>query len=70
MTPDKKIAQGFESVVLATSDGKVITGVLRGEDDKELRLITAEGQPSPSPRTRSRTASAARRPCPPTSSAS
>ena len=43
VTPDKKIAQGFESVVLATTDGKVITGVLRGEDDKQLRLITAEG---------------------------
>ena len=45
MTPDRKIAQGFESVVLATSDGKVVTGVLRGENDKEVRLITAEGQP-------------------------
>jgi len=43
VTPDSKIAQGFESVVLATSDGKVVTGVLRGEDDKQLRLITAEG---------------------------
>ncbi len=28
--PDKQIAQGFESVVLATSDGQVHTGVLRG----------------------------------------
>jgi quinoprotein glucose dehydrogenase len=43
--PNKQIAQGFESVVLATSDGKVETGVLRGEDDKEVRLITAEGHP-------------------------
>jgi quinoprotein glucose dehydrogenase len=43
--PNKQIAQGFESVVLATSDGKVHTGVLRGEDDKEIRLITALGQP-------------------------
>ena len=42
--PNKQIAQGFESIVLATSDGKVITGVLRGEDDKEVRLITAEGK--------------------------
>ncbi len=43
--PNKQIAQGFESVVLATSDGKVITGVFRGEDDKEVRLMTAEGKP-------------------------
>jgi quinoprotein glucose dehydrogenase len=41
--PSKQIAQGFESVVLATTDGKVHTGVLRGEDDHEVRLITAEG---------------------------
>jgi quinoprotein glucose dehydrogenase len=43
--PNKQIAQGFESVILATSDGKVHTGVLRGEDDKEIRLMTAEGKP-------------------------
>jgi quinoprotein glucose dehydrogenase len=43
--PNKQIAQGFESVVLATSDGQVHTGVLRGENDKEVRLITAEGKP-------------------------
>jgi quinoprotein glucose dehydrogenase len=45
VAPDMKIAQGFESVVLATTDGKVITGVLRGEDDKQLRLMTPEGHP-------------------------
>ena len=44
LSPDKKIAQGFESVVLATSDGKVHTGILRGEDAKEVRLMTAEGK--------------------------
>ena len=44
VNPDKQIAQGFESVVIATSDGKVHTGVLRGEDDKEVRLITALGK--------------------------
>jgi quinoprotein glucose dehydrogenase len=43
--PNKQIAQGFESVILATSDGKVHAGVLRGEDDKEIRLMTAEGKP-------------------------
>ncbi|HEX3447896.1 MAG TPA: PVC-type heme-binding CxxCH protein [Isosphaeraceae bacterium] len=43
--PNKQIAQGFESVVLATNDGQVHTGVLRGEDDKEVRLIMADGKP-------------------------
>jgi quinoprotein glucose dehydrogenase len=42
--PNKEIAQGFETIVLATVDGKVITGVFRGEDAKEVRLITAEGK--------------------------
>ena len=42
--PNRQIAQGFESVILATNDGKVHTGVLRGEDDKNIRLITAEGK--------------------------
>lgn len=45
VNPDKQIAQGFESVVVATSDGKVHTGVFRSENDKELRLLTAEGKP-------------------------
>jgi quinoprotein glucose dehydrogenase len=43
--PNKQIAQGFESVVLATADGQVITGVLRGEDARAVHLMTAEGKP-------------------------
>ena len=45
VNPNKKIADGFESVIIATGDGKVHTGILRGEDGKEVRLITAEGKP-------------------------
>src|SRR5262249_34309854 len=44
VNPDKQIAEGFESIVLATSDGKVHTGIFRGEDDKEVHLLTAEGK--------------------------
>src|SRR5262249_61593109 len=43
--PNKQIAEGFESVVLATSDGQVITGVFRGEDARAVHLMTAEGKP-------------------------
>jgi quinoprotein glucose dehydrogenase len=43
--PNKQIAQGFESIVLATSDGQVITGVFRGEDARAVHLMTAEGKP-------------------------
>src|SRR5262249_2399183 len=43
--PNKQIAEGSESVVLATSDGQVITGVFRGEDARAVHLMTAEGKP-------------------------
>ena len=51
--PNKQIARGFESVVLATSDGKDHTGVLRGEDDKEVQADpppwpTCRPRPTPS----------------------
>ncbi len=44
LDPNKQIAQGFESVILATEDGRVITGVFRGEDAKAIHLMTAEGK--------------------------
>lgn len=44
VAPNRKIAEGFETVVVTTTDGKAITGVFKGEDDKELRLATFEGQ--------------------------
>ncbi|MGC1275429.1 MAG: PVC-type heme-binding CxxCH protein [Planctomycetaceae bacterium] len=44
VTPNTKIAEGFESVVLVTSEGKVLTGVKRAEDDKSVTIITAEGK--------------------------
>ena len=44
VNPNKQIAQGFESVVIATSDGKVQTGIFKGEDAREVRLMTAEGK--------------------------
>ena len=44
VNPNKKIAEGFESVIIATGDGHVHTGILRGEDANEVRLITAEGK--------------------------
>lgn len=41
--PNKQIAKGFETVVLTTSRGKVVSGVLKSEDAHEVRLISAEG---------------------------
>jgi quinoprotein glucose dehydrogenase len=45
VTPNKQIAKGFETVVLSLLNGKTVTGVLKSEDAKEIRLVTAEGQP-------------------------
>ncbi|MBY0524362.1 MAG: HEAT repeat domain-containing protein [Gemmataceae bacterium] len=42
--PNKQIAKGFETVVLLLRSGKVETGVLKSEDGKEIKLITAEGK--------------------------
>ena len=43
--PSKAIAKGYESVLITTLDGKTVSGVLKSEDDKEVRLMTAEGKP-------------------------
>ncbi|MCX7664300.1 MAG: HEAT repeat domain-containing protein [Gemmataceae bacterium] len=40
--PNKQIAKGYESLTVTTLSGKTITGVIKGEDKKELRLIDAE----------------------------
>jgi len=42
--PNRKIAQGFDSVVLLLNDGRVVTGVLREESDKEVTVIDAENK--------------------------
>ncbi len=42
--PNKQIAQGFETLVVGTRDGQVVSGIVKGQDDKEIRLITAEGK--------------------------
>jgi quinoprotein glucose dehydrogenase len=44
VVPNKQIAQGFETTVLGKTDGTIVQGILKGEDAKELRLITAEGK--------------------------
>jgi quinoprotein glucose dehydrogenase len=42
--PNRQIAKGFETVMLGLKDGQVKLGILKGEDDKVIRLLTAEGQ--------------------------
>ena len=42
--PNKQIAKGYESVLITLKSGKQFSGVLKSEDDKEVRIMTAEGQ--------------------------
>jgi quinoprotein glucose dehydrogenase len=44
VTPNKQIAKGFDTLVLTLKNGKSRTGVLKSEDAREVRLMTAEGQ--------------------------
>ena len=41
--PNKQIAKGFEGVRILTLDGKVISGVLRSENEKVVNVMTPEG---------------------------
>lgn len=42
--PNAAIAQGFETVVVSLADGRIVSGVLRSEDDRTIRLVSPEGQ--------------------------
>jgi quinoprotein glucose dehydrogenase len=42
--PNKQIAKGYESVVITTQTGLTHTGILKSEDAKHVRIMTAEGQ--------------------------
>lgn len=44
VAPGRQVAKDFETVVVAMKDGQVHTGVLKGDDGKTLRLITAEAK--------------------------
>jgi quinoprotein glucose dehydrogenase len=44
LDPNKEIAKGFDTVVLALANGQVYSGIIKSEDDKHVRLITAEGR--------------------------
>jgi putative heme-binding domain-containing protein len=43
LLPSAKIASGFEPVLVRTSDGKTLNGVLRNEDATSLTLVTKDG---------------------------
>lgn len=42
--PNKQIAKGYETLVIELKNGQTKIGVLKSEDAKEVRIMTAEGQ--------------------------
>ena len=42
--PNAKIAKGFETVVLTLADDRVISGIIKSEDKKTVKLVTAEAK--------------------------
>ena len=63
VAPDRQIAKGFDTLVVATADGQVHTGIVKEDTPDHIRLITPEGKPSRCPRPTSKTGRGARRPC-------
>jgi putative membrane-bound dehydrogenase-like protein len=45
LEPSKVIAQGYETIVLTTTRGQVLTGVFKGESADAVNLVDAEGKP-------------------------
>lgn len=44
VAPNRQIAQGFETLVVATTDGQIHTGIFKAEHGDQLELMTPEGQ--------------------------
>jgi quinoprotein glucose dehydrogenase len=42
--PNRQIAKGFETVVLTLQNGKVLSGVFKEENARQIKLITPEGE--------------------------
>jgi quinoprotein glucose dehydrogenase len=44
VTPSKAIAKGFDTAVIVNDEGQIVSGIVKQEDAKELRLMTPEGK--------------------------
>jgi quinoprotein glucose dehydrogenase len=42
--PNKQIAKGYESVILTLTSGRTVSGIVKAEDAKEVKLMNADGQ--------------------------
>jgi putative heme-binding domain-containing protein len=44
LAPAKSIASGYDTVLVVTRRGQIVTGIPRGEDAEHLRLVDAQGR--------------------------
>lgn len=44
VVPNAKIAKGFDTVILLLNDDTTVSGVVKSEDKKQLKLVTAENK--------------------------
>jgi quinoprotein glucose dehydrogenase len=42
--PNAKIAKGYETVILTLADGRTVSGVLKSDDKKQIKLVTPENK--------------------------
>jgi quinoprotein glucose dehydrogenase len=42
--PNAKIAKGYETVILTLADDRVVSGIIKSEDKKVVKLVTAEAK--------------------------
>ncbi|MFM8273707.1 MAG: PVC-type heme-binding CxxCH protein [Gemmata sp.] len=42
--PNAKIAKGYETAVLTLTDDRVVSGIIKAEDKKQVKLVTAEAK--------------------------
>ena len=40
--PSAKIAKGFDTVILLLNDERTVSGIIKSEDKKEIKLVTPE----------------------------
>jgi len=45
VAPNRQLAEGFETRIVATTDGQVHVGVLKSDDGETIKLVTLENKP-------------------------
>ncbi len=44
LEPSRSIVEGYRTTIIARSDGRILTGIVKGESDRDLTLVDADGK--------------------------